>query len=420
MLRSAGPGIGPSGASRFGPADHRLARGVAPVLVAAILALSATQGRAQQEGSGPVIRFSEHLIMDGFAYAYGIAVGDLDGDGRLDITAADADAFALYWFHNEGEGRFRRYFVQRDHPAPSYLERHAIGDINGDGHPDIAMVQNKTGDLYWFENSGTPTDGNLWRLHPITIGGYMRAYDVALADFNGDGVLDVAASAYTGNRLAWFENPGTPDGEWKMHMVDADLPESRTVRVLDLNQDGKPDLLATGRAGNLVCWYENPGGAADGPWARHVIDDAINGPVHGMPVDMDGDGDMDVVMASGMFGHIPGSVVWYENDGDPTGGPWQRHVICDDLTGAFEAFAADLDGDGQIEVAATSWQPGGLYYFKHGGDPRGPWTKHVLKEPWVLANQVVIADLDGDGRLDIIAEAERGSNELRWWRNEGL
>jgi hypothetical protein len=113
-------------------------------------------------------------------------------------------------------------------------------------------------------------------------------------------------------------------------------------------------------------------------------------------------------------------IVWYENVGTPGNGQqWRKHVI-GELYFAFEAFAADLNGDGKLDVLATAWGPQGqLAWFENPGDPKGKWKKHVLKPNWVRANQVIAADLDGDGRLDITATAERGSNELRWWRNEG-
>jgi VCBS repeat protein len=367
-----------------------------------------------------MIRFSEYLIMDGFGYAYGLAAADLDGDGHLDITAADADGRALYWFKNDGQGRFTRHFIQRDHPKPR-LERHAIGDINGNGRPDVVIVENLTGDLYWFENNGTPGDGRLWTQHEITVGGMPFAYDVALADLNGNGLLDVAASGWRGNQIAWFENPGASDGQWVKHLLDDGMTEARTLRVADFDGDGSPDLLATGTGADQVVWYQNPGRGATGDWRRHIIDDSSVRPAHGHPVDMDGDGDADVVLAIGMASSpSTGSVVWYENDGDPGAGVWRKHVICDHLPQAFEAFAADVDGDGNIEVVATAWgDQGGLYLFEHDGDPRGPWRKRVLKDNWQRANQVIVADLDGDGRLDILAGAERGSNELRWWKNLG-
>ena len=115
------------------------------------------------------LRFTEHLIMDGYAYAHGIAAADLDGDGDLDLTSADAtDHDKLYWFENDGSGSFKRHLIQEE--DPERLERHRIGDIDGDGDPDVAIVKNKFGDLLWFENSGTPGDGKLWPRHIITRG----------------------------------------------------------------------------------------------------------------------------------------------------------------------------------------------------------------------------------------------------------
>ncbi len=117
-------------------------------------------------------------------------------------------------------------------------------------------------------------------------------------------------------------------------------------------------------------------------------------------------------------------LAWYENVGRPgVGLEWKKHKI-GDLAFAFEAVAADLDADGDTDVAATAWALGDrVVWFENQGDPGGPWTMHVLKEKWYAANQVIVADLDGDGRLDIAATADDGSSrvagarELRWWRN---
>ena len=149
-----------------------------------------------------------------------------------------------------------------------------------------------------------------------------------------------------------------------------------------------------------------------------------NRPNHGEPVDMDGDGGVDLVVA--MRGddsdkaslETPGSeIAWYEDMG---GDRWQKHVIAAEFPRASIAIAADIDGDGNQEVLASAWGPDGrVVLFKHRGDPRGPWDMQVVKSNWPKASQVIAADLDGDGRLDIAACAERGSNEVRWWRNEG-
>ncbi len=186
--------------------------------------------------------------------------------------------------------------------------------------------------------------------------------------------------------------------------------------------------------------YENSGQPAKKSWIKHIIDRKSPRPTHGELADMDGDGDMDVLMALGKklgdllddaAGDARGEsaptdetetnqVVWYENDGRPAAGPWTKHVITSGLDDAFGAVAADLDQDGDVDVVATSWRtPGRVVWLENHGDPKGLWTRHTLKTGWRSANQVVVADLNGDGRPDFAVVAERGSNEFRWWRNEG-
>ena len=142
---------------------------------------------------------------------------------------------------------------------------------------------------------------------------------------------------------------------------------------------------------------------------------------------MDGDGDADIVMASGsLAGEVPSEVlpvvpkvVWYENLGK--GAAWKQHVIKSPFPQAFEAVAADFDGDGDMDVVATAYRKGpevvALAWFENTGNDT--WVMHPLKANWPGAVQVIVADLDGDGRPDIVASAEDGSSELRWWRNNG-
>jgi hypothetical protein len=381
-------------------------------------------GAEEQGPSG--IRFTERLIMGNYGYAYGIAAADLDGDGRLDLVSSDTTNNNLYWFHNDGKGNFRRHYIAKGDPG--WFERLAVGDVNQDGQPHVVVVKHRAGDVVWFQNNGTPQDGQPWKEHFITRGGLPHAYDVVLADLEGTGRLDVAASSYVGNQFVWFKNPGKPEsaGQWSRYVIEAKVGETRTIRAGDFNRDGKTDLLGTAAAANLVVWYENPGKPSERLWKKHVIDDRSARPMHGHAVDLDGDGDLDVVMALGM-GAAAGQggthqVVWYENVGKPGDGTrWKKHVICDNFPGAFEAVAADVNGDGHIDVIATSWGVGGrVVWFENPGDPRKvPWKMHVLKENWANANQVIAADLAGRKRLDIAAVAERGANEFRWWRNEG-
>ncbi|MFN0171753.1 MAG: FG-GAP repeat domain-containing protein [Bryobacteraceae bacterium] len=375
------------------------------------------------------IRFSNRLISGDYTYPYGIGLVDLDKDGDLDVVSTDCTTVGsrkhndIYWFENDGKGNFVRHFLAKDDWYGRY-ERFRAADLNGDGNPDIVIVDNFHGHLVWFENSGRPRDGQLWKRHVITQGGLLGAYDVDVADFDGDGRPDVTASSWRmGNQFTWYENPGAGSGaEWTSHVIDSNQAETRTVAAADFNRDGRPDVLGSVTTAGIVLWYENPGNPRQRPWRRHVIDLTAH-PMHGHPADLDGDGDVDVLMAFG--GAAQGGagyheIVWYENAGKPgDGSRWVKHVIGEQFRFGFEAVAADLDGDGRLEVVASSGRGGQLAWFRHGGDPVGPWTMHSLMTNWAAAVQVVAGDVDRDGRTDIVAVAEKSSLELRWWRNEG-
>jgi hypothetical protein len=209
------------------------------------------------------------------------------------------------------------------------------------------------------------------------------------------------------------------------HEIEDQIAETRTIAVADFNRDGKPDLLGSARIANQIVWYENSGKPASEAWKKHVVDDKTMAPAHGHPVDLDADGDLDVLMAFGLAAPANArdshQVAWYENVGQAArGNEWKKHAIAVGFPQGFEAVAGDLDKDGDLDIVATGWGPAGrVVWFENSGDPKGAWKRHSIKENWSQAVTVILADLDKDGRLDIAACAERGANELRWWRNEG-
>ncbi len=385
--------------------------------------------------AGP-LKLAEQRLLGNYTYSYACAAFDFDGDGDLDLTSSDAEPNSnLYLLLNDGKGRFSHSFIQKYvelEEQPVRLERHAIGDINADGLADVVIVDNMKWDIRWFENPGKQAITKLWKLHRVAAPQEVPgSYDVALSDLDADGDLDVACSSWRfGNRFDWFENVGAPgDGEkWVRHEVEGTIGETRTIAVADFNGDAKPDLLGTSRSGNQIIWYANSGQPVTEPWKKSIIDNATIAPTHGHPVDLDGDGDLDVLMAFGLVAPVAASspeshqVAWYENVGQPgLGTAWKKHLITNAFPQGFEAVAGDLDGDGDRDVVATGWSPAGqLAWFENSGDPKSVWKTHTIKPNWSNAATVILADLDQDGRLDIVASAERGANELRWWRNEGV
>ncbi|MFO0867758.1 MAG: FG-GAP-like repeat-containing protein [Pirellulales bacterium] len=377
------------------------------------------------------LQWVEQRLLGNYTYSYACAAADLNGDGALDLTSSDAEPNSnLYLLTNDGRGGFRPSYIQRYTGAadqPIRLERHAIGDINRDGRPDVVIVDNLRSDIRWFANPPPEERERPWPLRRIVGPGELPgAYDVALADLDADGDLDVAASSWNGQRFVWYENEGRPgNGEsWERHLLAEQIGETRTIAVADFNRDGRPDLLGTTRTTSQIVWFENPTTPAASTWAQHLVDDSQRSPTHGHPVDFDGDGDLDILLAFGLAtaASTPShQVAWYENVGQPGRGErWTRHVIADPFPQGFEAVAGDLDGDHDLDVVATGWGPvGQLAWFENTGDPRQAWRQHTIKKDWPNAVTVLLADLDADGRLDIVACAERGANELRWWRNLG-
>ncbi|MBM4074589.1 MAG: VCBS repeat-containing protein [Planctomycetes bacterium] len=388
--------------------------------------------------SGPLM-FEEERLLGNYTYSYACATADLNGDGHPDLTTSDAEPNSnLYLLLGDGTGKFRHSFIQKYAGLPDQpirLERHAIGDINRDGQPDVVIVDNLLGDVRWFENPGPSAISKPWQVHRVSQSKDIPgAYDVALIDLDQDGDLDVAASSWRfGNRFDWFENIGSPGTgrEWVRREIDKQVSETRTIVVGDFNRDGRSDLLGTARVSNEVVWYANSNSTDAShklSWTRHVIDSKTVAPAHGHAVDLDRDGDLDVLMAYGIAAPVANDspeshqVAWYENLGKPgLGTEWKKHPIAPSFPQGFEAVAGDLDDDGDLDVVATGWNTAGrIVWFENSGDPKGTWRQHALKSDWPNAVTVVLVDLNKDGRLDIVACAERGANEIRWWKNSGI
>ena len=153
-----------------------------------------------------LINLTEHLAQDGYEYTYGISAFDLTGNGVPDLITPDTDV-GLYWLENDGHGNFTRHIIHKR--TPEWLERHQVVDIDGDGRPEIVFIDNINGCLLYFEYEGDPRLASSWSTRYVDEGTLTGAYDVAVADFNGNGHLDIAASTWRkGNQFVWYEHRG--------------------------------------------------------------------------------------------------------------------------------------------------------------------------------------------------------------------
>lgn len=188
--------------------------------------------------------------------------------------------------------------------------------------------------------------------------------------------------------------------------------------LMDVDGDGDLDFCGSNQT---VFWLECPNHALTEPWIYRTVDDQIKG-THCLIIgDVDGNGKMDLIANSGRDPDqtpFPHSITWQQILGK--GASWQRHVFADrDAPGASHYLGfGDVNGDGRpdISCAAKGGErfPGGEWFawWEQPLDPRKAWTKHLLADRQVGATNIQPVDLNGDGQLDFAATRGHGKGIL--------
>jgi hypothetical protein len=242
---------------------------------------------------------------------------DVDGDGKA--LEALGNTATTVWFEVGPAAAGTRGLVKHVIDTNAFNYGGGVGDLNGDGRPDVLRPD------AWFEAPPNPRTG-AWKMHRWALGGKDGKADhvpqMLVFDVNRDGLPDVVTSSAHGHGIFWYEQTrvgGTTT--WKQHLIDDTWSQAHSLALEDINGDGKPDLVTGKRFmahngsdpdefGKLgVYWYELRRGA-EPRWAKHVIsyDEGIGSGVNLCATDLDGDGDIDVVV-TGKWG----GPVWFEN-----------------------------------------------------------------------------------------------------------
>ncbi len=231
-----------------------------------------------------------------------VLLADLDGDNKFDIIAGTSSNQKLTWYKNlGGNGNFD----EGNEIVSNYVNGSAIdvGDIDGDGDIDIVAG---TGNLYtsaWFEN----LDGQGTFSPPQQIGLPQSAVnDIHLEDVDGDNDLDVICSRYDEGGLYWLENLDGQGNFGQVKPIEETLFISN-IHAADLDNDNDLDLLAL--APGFLRWYENLDGQGNFSSAK-IIKDTLPFAIAITAADLDSDGDMDPITASqSLF-----KIYWFENN----------------------------------------------------------------------------------------------------------
>ena len=356
--------------------------------------------------------FPVPLVTTTIPLADNLVPADFDGDGDLDLVVSGEPTAEMFWLEHDGDPTDGGWIV---HDLALGIETTFYGsayDLDGDGDLDLALSAYEAGEILWLENDGSPADGG-WTLHVVDAT-VVKPAVIAVGDLNGDGAPDLAVALTDADEVVWYQNdnyPGVPT--WTRHLVGtASYPVD--LEIGDIDGDGDPDLAATAGLGDAVYWYENDGDPTDGQWTRYTARSGWNGTFFMDGCDVDADGDLDLVVTA----INANDVGWLENDGTPTDGTWTRRLLVGNFTQATDAACVDLDADGDVDVATTGFAGEVRAYLSDGTPTDGGWQAVQIADGVDMAYSIAVADLDGDGRQDLAATIA-GTGEIPWWRNLG-
>jgi hypothetical protein len=346
--------------------------------------------------------FSAHSVDEGKESHLGAQAVDLDQDGDLDLVSIAYDAPQdVHLWRNDSEPAVPFARVVVDDALPGYLDCKSVGDFDGDGLPDIAIGTDTQ--LVWYEAPD-------WQRRQIAPGANFTT-DMQAADVDGDGDLDLVVPEYDAQRVEWFRNPQIGGGDWTLVPIGTGVT-AHDLEVADMNGDSKPDVVIRGHFGPTTLYLQ---GATPADWAPVPIAAAIDN--EGLALaDIDGDGRRDIVQNG----------YWLEAPDDPSnGGAWQKHSFDADWeTSTVGVAVADLSGDSRPDVVlAFGESEGEMAWYEAPADPRvgNDWVKHPIAAPVDYVHTFKLADVDGDGSLDVVfAEmAQSAQKRVGFFRNGG-
>ncbi len=333
---------------------------------------------------------------------------DRDGDADLLVAGRNSGPAIILWRHDGG-----RWTTEVIEPDDVRIEAGgAFHDIDGDGDPDVVFGGDyRSGEIWWWENPHPATAR--WTRRVLKRDAMIQHHDQIFGDFDGDGKTELVAWNQRSRSLLRFQIPANPrtDALWPVETIfsctDGIPPEG--LAAADVDGDGVTDLIGGG------FWFKHAGG---GRFAANIVDQTmaysrtaagqlIKG---GRPELIFGPGDAD------------GPINWYQWDGKK----WITNVLEPHIIHGHSLEIADIDGDGHLDVFVGemgSWtsrvnNPTArvmIYY----GDGAGNFRKQIVSHGQGV-HESRIADLNGDGRLDIFGKPFRhNSPRLVVWLNEG-
>ena len=353
-------------------------------------------------------KFDENIIDRAFAGAAFVYSEDVDGDRDMDVLGSAWGVDEVAWWENvDGSGTsWIKHSVDDNLNGTScvYAE-----DVDDDGDMDVLASADAGNEIAWYENLDGA--GLTWMKHSVDPG-FGGAHFVYSGDVDGDGDTDILGAAYGDSDITWWENTNGSGTAWAEYTIESEFGQASAVFAKDVDDDGDLDVLGAARSDDDITWWENLDGSGTS-WAEHLIDGAFDGAIHVYAEDVDKDGDIDVLGAALNANEIS----WWENE-DGYGTSWTKHIVSVDFVGAHSVVPADLDHDGDFDLACAAFSTGKTCWWENTDGNGTSWQEHILREDLSYSRCVYCEDIDGDGAVEVLGAAA-GADIILYWDNIG-
>ncbi|MEI6047389.1 MAG: VCBS repeat-containing protein [Bacteroidota bacterium] len=389
--------------------------------------------------AGEKINFLDPILIgDGFIeppLISNVAIADLDRDGLPDVIVCDCRSNTVSWIRQYPAGTYTETVLASDLIAPAHVQ---VIDFDKDGDNDIMVAvlgllfpsNDKIGSVIILENDGS------YRFKKHVIAAKIaRVSDVRAGDLDGDGDMDLAVAqfGYDDGETRWIENLG--NWEFKSHNLQH-LSGPINVEIVDIDKDGDLDIISlVSQEWEEIYVYLNDG---KGNFQPKLIFGSSNEDFGSSGIymcDLDQDGDQDILYTNGdAFDYIPPQgrpwhgVQWLENKGNLN---FEFHRICN-FTGAYNARPVDIDGDGDLDIFAVSafnlWdKPESLSFIWLENNGKQQFTRHDITNNPTHLITLELGDFNNDGLMDMVTGGmhayppyDRMSRVALWMNNGEL
>ena len=357
--------------------------------------------------AGDASSWSPHLIAPASPAPTDLAVSDLDQDGDFDLLLAVGTTTRTF----ENSLGDASQWNNTGNTAASGSDEIAVGDLDADGDPDVVSASSASSVIGWSANRTIRRSAR----HPVPSDAPTGTTDpraLAAGDFDVDGDEDLAVGSFGSGVVRWHANSGIGSSFGAGQSIDAAAPASEYLGAVDLDRDGDLDLLASSKGDERLVWHENRLRQSLA-WSEHLIDGAIADPDEAIALDVDGDGDLDVLAGTATSS---GPLTLYRNAG--------LVFSAENLDTGAESrglVAADFDADGDLDLAVANQTTGTdrIDWYQNTNGVGSAWTRLSIRQGTNMSPASLdAADVDGDGDLDLVA-CSSGANDVTWHANDG-